>query len=106
MSEAISTEHSVFVKLCECGCGLPAPIAKQTEKRTGAMRGKPQRFVKGHSVRLKYRSAKKQCGQCRQQFPRTTEYFAILKRTKDGLSWRCMACIVSMADVLKHRRQK
>ncbi len=35
--------------LCQCGCGLPAPIAKRTDRRYGAVRGQPRRFVKGHN---------------------------------------------------------
>lgn len=36
--------------LCQCGCGQPAPIAKQTRSDRGYVKGQPQRFVKGHSV--------------------------------------------------------
>jgi hypothetical protein len=36
------------VKLCECGCGQPAPIATKTDKKWGHVQGQPQRFVKGH----------------------------------------------------------
>jgi len=38
-------------KLCECGCGKPTPIAKQTDKRTGRVKGEPARFLHGHSAR-------------------------------------------------------
>ena len=38
------------MKLCECGCGQPAPIAKKTQKSRGHIKGKPLRFVKGHHV--------------------------------------------------------
>jgi hypothetical protein len=37
------------VKLCECGCGEPAPLATVTSKVKGTVKGKPQRFVLGHS---------------------------------------------------------
>jgi len=37
-----------FVKLCECGCGNPAPIAKYTNKRFGHIKGKPIRFINSH----------------------------------------------------------
>lgn len=36
------------VKLCECGCGLPAPIAPQTNRKMGWIKGQPTRFRKGH----------------------------------------------------------
>jgi hypothetical protein len=39
-------------KLCECGCGQPAPIAKLTNRRQGTVKGQPQRFVLGHRSRL------------------------------------------------------
>lgn len=36
---------------CACGCGQPAPIAKKTDRRRGTTKGKPSRFVHGHSGR-------------------------------------------------------
>lgn len=36
------------VKLCECGCGKPAPIAKMTSKRSGTIKGQPQKFIQNH----------------------------------------------------------
>ena len=36
------------MKLCECGCGGPAPIAKQTERRDGLVRGQSKRFISYH----------------------------------------------------------
>ena len=38
-------------KLCECGCGEPAPIAKVTNRRKGHIKGEPIRFVNGHNQR-------------------------------------------------------
>jgi hypothetical protein len=38
--------------LCECGCGEPAPIAVRTSTRFGWTKGKPMRFVRGHTGRL------------------------------------------------------
>jgi len=35
--------------LCQCGCGQPAPLAKQTSKRNGWTAGKPVRFISGHN---------------------------------------------------------
>lgn len=42
------------VKLCECGCGEPAPIAKWTDTRWGAVKGEPQRYVRGHHMRTQH----------------------------------------------------
>lgn len=39
-------------KLCECGCGLPAPIAKRTDTAKGHKKGEPTRFIRGHSICL------------------------------------------------------
>lgn len=35
-------------KLCECGCGQPAPIAKRTKTSIGHVKGRPTRFRVGH----------------------------------------------------------
>lgn len=42
----------VGVKLCECGCGEPAPIAKQTNRPQGRVKGQPMRFIRGHHNHL------------------------------------------------------
>ena len=39
------------VKLCECGCGKPAPIATKHDPKMGYVKGKPRRFVHGHHAR-------------------------------------------------------
>jgi len=36
-------------KLCECGCGQPAPIATGTDPRYGCIKGQPRRFIAGHN---------------------------------------------------------
>lgn len=38
------------MKLCDCGCGLPAPLATRTEARKGWIKGQPIRFVHPHSL--------------------------------------------------------
>ena len=40
------------MKLCECGCKLPAPIAQRTNPRKGHIKGEPVRFIPGHNVRF------------------------------------------------------
>lgn len=41
-----------MVKLCECGCGNPAPFSKENRKRNGYIKGQPTRFIKGHGSRV------------------------------------------------------
>lgn len=38
-------------KLCECGCGFPAPIASNNRRDRGWTKGEPVRFIGGHSLR-------------------------------------------------------
>lgn len=40
-------------KLCECGCGQETPIAPQTAKKYGWVKGEPKRFILGHSTKGK-----------------------------------------------------
>jgi hypothetical protein len=37
---------------CSCGCGAITAIAKKTDSRYGTVKGKPQRFVRGHHRRI------------------------------------------------------
>lgn len=39
-------------KLCECGCGIPTPIAHRTRSGRGQKKGEPLRFISGHNSRL------------------------------------------------------
>ncbi len=39
--------------VCECGCGKPVNVAISSNTRTGHIKGKPFRFVKGHNFRGK-----------------------------------------------------
>jgi hypothetical protein len=45
------------VKLCECGCGRPAPIARKTRSNRSHVKGEPMRFISGHNT-------KKSCPEC------------------------------------------
>lgn len=40
-----------ITKLCECGCGSPAPIATKNHTANGHVKGQPMRYVKGHNIR-------------------------------------------------------
>lgn len=37
------------MKLCECGCGKPAPIAKRNRPSKRMVKGEPYRFIHGHN---------------------------------------------------------
>lgn len=37
---------------CQCGCGLPAPLAKQGESKRGYVKGQPMRFRPGHNQKI------------------------------------------------------
>jgi len=41
--------------VCECGCGLPAPLAKTTSQSHGRVVGQPLRFVHGHALRRRWK---------------------------------------------------
>lgn len=38
---------------CQCGCGQPAPVARQSNKRKGWVKGEPLRFIAGHHHRIR-----------------------------------------------------
>lgn len=44
----------IRIKLCECGCGKPAPISKENRSRRGYIKGQPVRFICGHSSRVNH----------------------------------------------------
>lgn len=47
------TTHDSSVKLCECGCGQPAPIARRHNPKLGHVKGHPVRFVCGHAAKVR-----------------------------------------------------
>lgn len=47
--------QEVTPKLCECGCGQPAPIAKKHNIPAGHVKGQPVRFIVGHHAKLQAR---------------------------------------------------
>jgi len=61
--------------LCQCGCGLPAPLAKYSVARRGWVKGQPVRFIVGHQGRKK---------NCYQIDPVTGCWNWLLSTDKDG----------------------
>lgn len=47
------TTNETTRKLCECGCGQPAPIAKNNYPAFGHVKGQPVRFIQGHHNKVR-----------------------------------------------------
>lgn len=47
-----SDSGSTMAKTCDCGCGQPTPIAKQTDRKLGHIKGQHVRFIQWHHLRL------------------------------------------------------
>lgn len=47
--------NEAALKLCACGCRLPTPNAKWTNRRKGHVAGQPLHFIPGHHNRLRSR---------------------------------------------------
>jgi hypothetical protein len=54
--------------LCQCGCGLPAPIARRTWEQWGHVKGQPMRWRRGHNPKFVHERAC--CDSCGQSFVR------------------------------------
>lgn len=50
------TTYDQSPKLCECGCGQPAPIATVTNRKYGWIKGQPLRFIHGHNAKKKLKN--------------------------------------------------
>jgi hypothetical protein len=50
---SLNADTSALQPTCGCGCGAYTPIAKKSDRRTGAIAGQPQKFIKGHVARLR-----------------------------------------------------
>ena len=41
--------------MCACGCGEMAPVSTRTDRRYGAIKGQPRRYVYGHKAPIRAR---------------------------------------------------
>lgn len=46
---------SLDVGLCQCGCGQSTPLARQTDKQKGWVKGQPVKFILNHHTRQRRR---------------------------------------------------
>lgn len=49
---AVPPTPTIPYGFCHCGCGRPTPIATQTSRRRGHIKGRPLNFIKPHNGRL------------------------------------------------------
>jgi len=80
------------IKLCECGCGLPAPIATNSEPKKGRVAGQPSRFVKGHYRRPWLRN----------EYPEGTDEFGEKQRVHRIRAARALGKPLPLSAVVHH----
>lgn len=81
---------------CHCGCGEKTSMSLLTDKRYGAVKGTPNKFINGHNRRKHTRRSKvsgadeKVCAACGVTFP--LDMFCKHSSLRDGLSSYCRPC--------------
>lgn len=74
-------------KLCECGCGNPAPLAKQTDNKKGYKKGDPLRFIAGHNIAKPTNNVIMSCEYCgkeKELYPSDAKRFRFCSRKCQG----------------------
>jgi hypothetical protein len=66
-------------KLCECGCGQPAPLASKTSSRRGWIKGKPIRFIRFHHLYVLQPESHVQSGETRRGRRHTQDTRAMMR---------------------------
>lgn len=87
-----------MTRLCECGCGMPAPIATVARPKNGVVKGQPLRFIRGHNTRLRASPSDglvKLCTRCRE--PKPVSGFGKAAQSGDGLKPSCRTCVSEAA---------
>lgn len=82
--------------LCACGCGVPTPPARYTDRRSGLVKGQPTRYIKGHTRRLRIDETGRQCGACREYKP--WGEFHTSRTTRYGHVTTCKPCMAESAS--------
>ncbi len=53
-TDSTTSKQKIPYGFCQCGCGLPAPVAKRNNyNKYGYIKGEPIRFINGHHVKGK-----------------------------------------------------
>ncbi len=55
----MADENRIPVGYCQCGCGQRTSITTHTDRRVGAVKGQPRRFVMGHAWQGRPRPARR-----------------------------------------------
>jgi AP2 domain len=95
-----TSNSSILIKLCECNCGQPAPLARRSDAKRGAVKGQPQRFVAGHFIRTGRASQKEPNGAVILPGGQTV---VLTLEGKKGQTFHCFVDAVDYPLVSAHR---
>jgi hypothetical protein len=85
------SEEMSEIKLCECGCGHPAPIASRTFSKRGIFKGEPVRFLPGHNISPPVEKVSLPCEYCgieKEMYPSDAKRFKYCTRKCQGHALR------------------